>query len=860
MHDSSMSRSQIPPASRLRLVRLLLVLFFLGGCGLWFVSRVLVDTNLLASTNSVAANSALLWATVSGDLLIALAYFVISATLLRVVRLAGRELPYHRLFLVFALFIFACGVTHLFAVVTIWHPMLWLAAVAKVLTAVASVGTAAMLFAAADDMIAMIRTARHIASQRGQERFRALFMATPLAVISFDLEGLVTFWNPSAEKLFGFVQREVLGKPNPIVPTEFLAEHSMLLKSTLDGSVTKSYETIRQRQDGSKFPVCVSSAPLFSENGRQVGIMAVIEDISERKRMETEIRDKSDTLVMVTHALNTFLDSGDWKRASRELLTFAVKQTHSQYGFLGVVLDDSRLRILAHEGIAWSETNDRNFYDQPEHGYRSDYFPELPQLPGLFSEVVRGKQTIIANHPRSDPRSDRLPPGHPPLNAFLGVPIFKGNQIVGLIGVANRQGGYSGEEWRSLETMSRASGILFDDYRQHLARRAIEQKHAALEAHVRQSQNMELLARVAGGVSHDFNNMLMIVSGCAEMLERSLGPDSLCQTYLEQMQSSTARAAVITRQLLAFSRKQVLDIRELDLHAVLAESQSMLSRLLGPEIELAIHCAAVQSWILSEPSQIVQVMANLASNSRDAMPNGGRMEFITRNTEIPPVSASTTASEIPDWLVLEVRDTGSGMDKETLARIFEPFFTNKPTGSGSGLGLSTVYGVIRQSGGYIFVHSEPGAGTCFEIYFPAVSAPQQFVPAAVATRAKNRSESATVLLVDDEASLVHAIGEFLRESGFIVLDSVSPEDALQIASEHPGRIDILLTDVVMPGLRGPDLHRLILAVQPEIQVLFMSGYAEGLPEMQLPRGASFLQKPFRFSALLETLKELQSSN
>src|SRR5260221_9728192 len=181
--------------------------------------------------------------------------------------------------------------------------MFGLPLVAKVLTAVASFGTAAMLFAAADDMIAMIRTARHIASQRGQERFRALFMATPLAVISFDLEGLVTFWNPGAEKLFGFVQREVVGKPNPIVPTEFLAEHGMLLKSTLDGSVTKSYETIRQRQDGSKFPVCVSSAPLFSENGRQVGIMAGIAKLSERQRMGSEIRAKSDTLRMVNPIL-----------------------------------------------------------------------------------------------------------------------------------------------------------------------------------------------------------------------------------------------------------------------------------------------------------------------------------------------------------------------------------------------------------------------------------------------------------------------------------------------------------------------------------------------------------------------------
>jgi CheY-like chemotaxis protein len=211
-------------------------------------------------------------------------------------------------------------------------------------------------------------------------------------------------------------------------------------------------------------------------------------------------------------------------------------------------------------------------------------------------------------------------------------------------------------------------------------------------------------------------------------------------------------------------------------------------------------------------------------------------------------------------VVLEIRDNGSGMDQKTLAQIFEPFFTTKPAGKGTGLGLSTVYGVVRQSGGFIDVQSHLGEGTTFEIYFPAIAPvadSSYFVPTDAAVPL---SEHATILLVDDEAALVHAIGEFLRDSGYIVLDAFSPQDAIDLAREHPGRIDVLLSDVVMPGLRGPELHTQILAIQPSIQVIFMSGYAEGLPEMKLPADALFLQKPFRFSALIAILQHLKLTN
>ena len=839
-------------------MRLLLLVLSLLAFGLWLSSRALLTANFLPHWYCYAGNARLLWTTVLGDLFIGLSYVVISATLVRIVRRAGQDLPYQGFFWAFGLFIISCGLTHFLEIVTVWRPVYWLAAAVKILTAVSSAGTALVLLVAAEDIVSFVHAARQASSRRGHQQFRALFMATPLAVLSFDLDGLITSWNPAAAKIFGFREADVLGKPNPIVPADLRHEYKTLLHSTLNGSVTRNDETIRQRSDGSRIPVSISSAPLFSEGGKQTGFMAVIADISERKRVELELQEKSSILLTVTHAINIYLDTADWSVAGRELLSFATSHTASELGYLGVLLDDSRLLVLSSDGASFELKIDRELFEQARHHSQQNPAPDSSQLHRLFDEVILSGTTAISNHPANVLPPEPVQANQPALASFLGVPIYKGNEVAGFIAVTNRVGGYSGEEWRPLETMSRAVGILYDNYRQSLKRAALEEKQAELEAHVRQSQNLELLARVAGGFAHDFNNMLMILSGASELLDRSLGPESLSRVYVEQIQRSTTKAASITRQLLAFSRKQVLDIQPMDLHAALAESKGMLSHVLPPAIELKFALLAARSWIRSDLPQIVQVILNLSNNSRDAMPTGGQLIISTRNTDKPPALAPVSAAATSDWVVLEVSDTGIGMDRETLAQIFQPFFTTKPVGKGTGLGLSTVYGVVRQSGGLVDVHSDLGRGTCFELYFPAIDMPQPASDLSAPASDESLRDSATILLVDDESALVHAIGEFLRESGYMVLDAFSSQDALDLAKEYPGTIDLLVSDVIMPGLRGPDLHRQILEFQPDIQVLFMSGYAEGLAEMQLPPGALFLQKPFRFSSLLTSLRQLQS--
>jgi signal transduction histidine kinase len=580
-------------------------------------------------------------------------------------------------------------------------------------------------------------------------------------------------------------------------------------------------------------------------------------DCSDCAQIRRELKEKSETLATVTRALNSFLESGDCGAASKHLLSFALQQTRSKCGFLGVVLDGPVLRILAHEGIVWHESLNRELYETKMRQHAEKGYFELEHHENLFQEIILEGKTVIANEPKIDERAKGVPPGHPRLENFLGMPIFKGAETVAVIAVANRDGGYTGEELRGLETMCQTTGVLYDSYRQSVQRAHLEEQQAKLGAEFRHSQKMEVLGQLAGGIAHDFNNSLMVLSGSAELLQRTLPANSQAGPYLEQIRRTTEKASMVTKQLLAFSRKQVLDVKPIDVHEVLTDCEFMLPRLLGSDVELTFQPEARKSWIRADAAQIEQILVNLAVNGRDAMPTGGKLTVCTRNEDRPPRPAEWAfgASELSTYLVLEIADTGCGMDEKTRARIFEPFFTTKPVGKGTGLGLSTVYGIVHQFEGSIQVESEPGAGTHFLLSFPVADSPDVggSSVAASCARAAHVERKLTILLADDESALSLAIAEFLREAGHRVLDTQNPYDALEIAQTPGEKIDVLLTDIVMPGLRGTDLAQQVKGLHPEIHVIFMSGYAEGLPELGLPPGAVFLQKPFRFASLTEQL-------
>ncbi len=296
--------------------------------------------------------------------------------------------------------------------------------------------------------------------------------------------------------------------------------------------------------------------------------MATIEDISERKRIARELNEKTVTLAAVTDALNSFLESGDWAAASQRLLAHALKQTQSPCGFLGAVLDGPKLRVLAHAGVAWDAEMNRQLYEAKISQQAAEGFFDLAHHGNVFGEILNHGKTVVSNQSSSDLPLGNMPGGHPRIHSVLGVPIFKGSIVVGVIAVANRPGGYTGDESCSLETISQATGVLYDNYRQNLKRAQLEEQRLRLEGEFRQAQKMEVLGQLSGGIAHDFNNMLMVLSGSAELLEKSLPPQSPSSRYVEQIRRTVEKAAAITKQLLAFSRKQVLEITPVDLHEV----------------------------------------------------------------------------------------------------------------------------------------------------------------------------------------------------------------------------------------------------------------------------------------------------
>jgi signal transduction histidine kinase/CheY-like chemotaxis protein len=383
-----------------------------------------------------------------------------------------------------------------------------------------------------------------------------------------------------------------------------------------------------------------------------------------------------------------------------------------------------------------------------------------------------------------------------------------------------------------------------------------EEHKAKLENQLRQAQKMEAVGRLAGGVAHDFNNLLTVIKGHSDLLEIKVGAEHPVQHSIAQVKKAADRAAVLTRQLLAFSRMQVLQPRVLDLNSQIADVGKMFPMLLGEEIEYTFRPGDSLARVKADPSQIEQVVMNLAVNARDAMPGGGKLKISTQNVLLDEEYARTHSPAVPGhYVLLVVADTGSGMDEQTRARIFEPFFTTKELGKGTGLGLATVYGVVKQSGGYIWVDSVPGQGTRFEIFLPqcleAVKLPIENEPTAICAPGIG-----TVLLAEDEDAVRELASEFLRSSGYEVIVGKDGLDALDAAEQNPGRIDILVTDVVMPRMRGTELARRLKRAYPGIKIVYMSGYLEHNAEDNFIPHSAHLQKPFSRQTLLAKLSEL----
>ena len=527
-------------------------------------------------------------------------------------------------------------------------------------------------------------------------------------------------------------------------------------------------------------------------------------------------------------------------------LALAVEQlvelTESELGFIGFV-DAEEATISAH---LWSSPAMRDYCVENQQLTFSVRSGDLWAAAVIEHRPIVGNDSTAPGHPNQE-----LPYGNVKLHRFLAVPVMREGRAVLLAGLGNKTKPYEAADVTE-------TGLFLEGVWGFLSRVHAENERRKLEEQLRMSQKLEAIGGLAGGIAHDFNNLIGVILNCAGFALEGVAEDDSVRDDLIEIQKAGERAATLTRQLLAFSRKQLLQPVPLNLNEIARGIEMMLRRILGEDVEIAQLLADDLGLIRADPGQMEQVLMNLAVNARDAMPKGGKLTVETSNVVLDEPFATSHVSVVPgEYIRLAVSDTGAGMDEETMARVFEPFFTTKEQGRGTGLGLSTVYGIVKQSGGTIWVYSEPGQGTTFKVYLPrAQPLTESESPQGEPQRSMRGSE--TVLLVEDEDGLRRAATRSLVRAGYTVLSAAAGDEALRLAASHFGEIHLLLTDVVMPRMNGRQLSEAMVEMRPRIKILFMSGYTDHaiVHHGVIDAGTSFVGKPFTALELAAKVREV----
>jgi two-component system, cell cycle sensor histidine kinase and response regulator CckA len=628
-------------------------------------------------------------------------------------------------------------------------------------------------------------------SLRDAQRFSEEIIASAgegIIVYGPDLRYLL--WNPFMEDLTGLPVGEVLGRtPQEIFPDSASRGALESLRRALAGEKVSTDDlSISVPSTGRSARVSSTYTPHRNADGHIVGVIEIVENVTEQKRAEETLRESEASLERAQEVGRI----GSWMSAVDGESVAWSKETCRIFGVDPAKFDGKVTTFL--ERV---HPDDR---DAVQTAMRDAVRGDRPYR--IEHRVVRGDGSELWVYERADVVRD--PSGKP----------------------------------------VRLEGIVQDI----TDRRRLEEQFL-------QAQKMEAIGRLAGGVAHDFNNLLTAILGYTDLLLQQVGPGDSMRDDLEQIQNAGDRAAALTRQLLAFSRRQMLEPKIIDINVTIRHLEKMLRRVLGEDVLLVTSLDPDLDLVRADPGQLEQVIVNLVVNSRDAMPSGGTITIETRGTVLEGArDLGRYAIDKGSYVVLEVRDTGTGMEPATLARIFEPFFTTKEKGRGTGLGLATAYGIVKQSGGYIACDSEPGEGTRFQIYLPrSYDRPEEADSGKRGGRDSLRGTE-TVLLVEDEEGVRRLSRRLLEAHGYHVLEASGGEEALEFAARYPDPIHLLLTDVVMPGLSGPEVAGQIRALRPLIKVLFMTGYSDSTVTGLSP-DAPLLQKPFTPDALAHRVRE-----
>ena len=641
------------------------------------------------------------------------------------------------------------------------------------------------------------RKRSEVALRRNEERFRMMAENSTDIVWTMTLDGHFTYVSPAVTRVTGLTVEQVLATPLP----EYLTPESA------QEITSKLFEQLGLPEE-ERLPAIVVEAKQRAAGGRILDI-----EVSA-----TWLRDDRDRIVGVQGVTR---DITERKKESEEQERL-IQLIECSGDFIGLATLGGDVTYVNKAGLALSGLESFASAPRIEHyipDEDSDWF-QSTLLPDLM-------QTGMAT---GDGRLKRFD-GKPALDVEFRVFLLR-------------------DAWGQASQLA----VIIRDIS---ARKAAEAERARLEQELQQSQKMEAVGRLAGGIAHDFNNLLTGIGGFAELLEVSLPEGDDLREDAEEIRRAVDRAAELTHQLLAFSRKQVISPVVLDTNEVLGESVRMVRRLLGEDVLFELRPSIEPMLVHMDPGQLQQVLINLATNARDAMPTGGRLTVEVSALELDEMAVGASSNVKPGHFVqIAVSDEGVGMDSRTVARMFEPFFTTKERNRGTGLGLATVYGIVNQAGGFLKVYSELGVGTCFKVYLPRVEGEER--RPAPRRRAPSPTGTEHVLLVEDDESLREFAVRALRKLGYEVTVAVSGAEALAMANDDRLEFDLLLTDVVMPGMSGTELLEQLLQNRPALRVLFMSGYAEDHLTLQrmLDKGYPFLAKPFGVAALSESVRDV----